>query len=112
MNISAANAAPISCVVSNVNGILSSSAATLAVTTLVQPTLTSPLSLGDGNVQFTFSGGSAQNYRVWASANLSLSPIVNTWTQLNSGTFGASPVTFSDLQATNYPQRFYAVTVP
>jgi len=112
LSVTAANAGVYSCAVSNVNAILSSTTATLTVTTLVPPTLTSPSSLGDGNVQFTFSGGDGQNYRVWASTNVALTPIQTTWMQIGSGTFGASPVTFSDLNATNYPMRFYVVTVP
>ena len=44
--------------------------------------------------------------------NVALTPITNTWTLLSSGTFGGLPLTFTDTQATNHPQRFYLLTVP
>ena len=68
--------------------------------------------LGDGNFQFNITGGDGQNYRVWASTNVALTPITSTWTQIGGGTFGGSPVTFTDTQATNYPNRFYIITTP
>lgn len=110
--VSAADAGNYSCVVSNVNAVLSSSAAPLTVITPVPPALSDLVVLGDGNFQFNATGASGQAYRVWASSNVALTPITSTWTLLNSGTFGGSPVTFTDTQATNYPQRFYLLTVP
>lgn len=67
--------------------------------------------LGSGNVQFGFTNLSGPTYRVLASTNVA-API-NTWSNLGApieapaGTF-----TFTDLGATNYPQRFYRVTTP
>lgn len=110
--VSAADAGSYSCLVSNVNAMLSSAAATLTVITPVAPVSSGVTILGDGNVQFSISGGDGQNYRVWASTNVALTPVVSAWTQIGSGTFGATPVSFADLQATNHPQRYYIITVP
>jgi hypothetical protein len=76
------------------------------------PALGTPTVLGNGNVQFTFSGASGTAYRIWASTNVALSPITNTWTLVSSGTFGGSPVTFTDTQAASLGQRFYILTLP
>ena len=67
--------------------------------------------LGSGNVQFSFSNLSGPTYHVLASPDVA-APF-NTWSDLGApleapaGTF-----TFTDLQATNYPSRFYRVTTP
>src|ERR1051325_7987227 len=61
--------------------------------------------LGSGNLQFGFSNLSGPSYTVLASTNVA-APL-NTWANLGApiespaGTF-----TFTDLGATNYPQRF------
>jgi hypothetical protein len=34
------------------------------------------------------------------------------WNVLGTGIFGGTPVTFDDLQATNYPQQFYLIQSP
>ncbi len=87
-----------------------STAGTLTI--VAPPSLGTPTVLGNGNVQFTFSGISGTSYRVWASSNPTLSPVTTTWTLLNSGTFGGSPVTFTDTAAAGHPQRFYVLTLP
>jgi hypothetical protein len=66
--------------------------------------------LPDHNFQFTFSARDGAHYTLWASTNVA-QPFAE-WTDLGSGTMGASPLTFDDLDATNYPQRFYRITVP
>jgi len=81
-------------------------------TPAVPPTSSNLTVLGDGNFQFSISGGDGQSYRVWASSDVTLTPITSTWTEVGNGTFGASPVTFTDTQATNYPNRYYIITVP
>jgi autotransporter-associated beta strand protein len=70
-----------------------------------------PLMLNDGNFQLKFAGTSG-NYRLWTTTNLAFSPITSTWTQLTSGTFSGGSVTFKDSNATNYPRRFYSITIP
>lgn len=78
----------------------------------IPPSISNGTVLPDGNFGFSGTGYNGQNYRVWASADATLTPITTTWTMISSGTFGAAPVSFNDLQATNYPQRFYIITVP
>lgn len=79
---------------------------------VTQPVLSGATQLPDGNLSFSATGGNGQNYRVWASSDVTLSPITTTWTQIGSGTFGASPVIITDLDATNHVQRFYLLSVP
>lgn len=107
-----ADAAIYSVIVSNTAGAVTSSSVNLTVAPLVSPTLSNFTVLGDGNFQFNATGGSGQPYRVWASTNVALTPITSTWTLLSSGTFGGSPLIFTDTQATNFAQRFYLLTVP
>ncbi len=64
------------------------------------------------NAGFILSGhGSAgQPYRVFAATNLML-PLSN-WTVLGTGAFAGGTFSFTDEQATNYPQRFYRLETP
>ena len=57
----------------------------------------------------TFSGPSGQTYKVQTSTNVAL-PMAS-WTVLTSGSFGASPVTYTDTSATNAHQ-FYRIVSP
>ncbi|HEU5396119.1 MAG TPA: immunoglobulin domain-containing protein, partial [Verrucomicrobiae bacterium] len=112
-NVQAGDAGVFAVIVSNGTDSVTSSNATLTVVTPSAPTYTGATALnGSGNVQFSFSGTSGADYRVWASTNIALTPVIGTWTQVASGTFGASPVQFTDLQTTNYPNRFYLITSP
>jgi hypothetical protein len=67
--------------------------------------------LGNGDVQFAFTNLSGPNYTVLASTNVA-APL-NTWSRLGPAV-EAPPGTFhfTDVQATNYPQRFYHVQWP
>ncbi len=112
-NAQAGDAATYAVIVSNSAGVVTSSAATLTVITPTPPVLSGGIQLlGSGNVQFSFSGTQDADYRVWATTNLALAPVVGNWTQVGGGTFGGAPATFTDLQATNFPQRFYIITSP
>ncbi|MGC3956841.1 MAG: pectinesterase family protein [Verrucomicrobiota bacterium] len=111
-NAQVGDAGTYSVIVSNTVGVVTSAGATLTVTPLTPPSINSPSVLPDGNFQFSATGVNGQNYRVWASTDVTLTPITTTWTLLSSGTFGGTPISFADLQATNYPQRFYILTVP
>jgi autotransporter-associated beta strand protein len=71
-----------------------------------------PVVQGDGGFRLSFSGPAGFAYRVWGSTNVALTPVSTTWTVLSSGTFNTGPVTFTDSHATNYPARFYEVTIP
>jgi len=68
--------------------------------------------LPDGNIALTATGSIGAAYRLWATTNLTLSPISSTWTLLQSGTVTTSPFTINDLTATNFAQRFYIFSAP
>jgi hypothetical protein len=68
--------------------------------------------LPDGNVSITASGNIGSTYKLWASTNVTLTPIASTWTLLQSGSVTASPFTISDLTATNFAHRFYIFSAP
>jgi fibronectin-binding autotransporter adhesin len=68
--------------------------------------------LNNGNFQLTFTGPNGAGYRVWASTNAALKPVTSTWTPLFTNTFGTSPVTFTDTQASSFPRRFYVISTP
>ena len=72
----------------------------------------SVVSLPDGNKSVTGTGTIGSTYKLWASTNVTLTPITTTWTLLNSGTITASPFTINDLTATNFPRRFYIFSAP
>ena len=112
-NAQAADEATYSVIVSNSVGGVVSTNVTLTVITPASPTFGSSVQvLGDGSVQFSFSGTEGADYRVWATTNIALTPVIGTWDLVGSGTFGAVPVPFTDSQATNFPQRFYIITSP
>ena len=68
--------------------------------------------LPSGNISLVATGAVGGTYKIWATTNLALTPITNTWTLLNSGTITTSPFTNTDLTATNYTQRFYLFSAP
>ncbi len=71
------------------------------------PLLSAPLVLSDGNVSCSFTNSSGVAFSVYASTNLS------QWTFLGSPTeASAGQYQFTDLAATNYPERFYRVVWP
>lgn len=111
-NVQAGDAGAFSVIVSNGSDVTSSNA-TLTVITPSAPTFSTAVQVDNGgNVQFSFAGTEGADYRVWATTNIALTPVIGTWTQVGSGTFGASPVPFTDSQAPNYPNRFYMITSP
>ena len=71
-----------------------------------------PVKLGNGSMQFSALGSYGAGYRIWASTNLALTPITSTWSNVSSGTFTGSSVIYTDPAATNYPARFYILTIP
>jgi hypothetical protein len=77
-----------------------------------RPVFNSINRLGDGSVQLSLSGVPCADYRLWASTNVALAPVTETWTQLSSGTFGDTPTVFTDTSADGYAWRFYRITVP
>jgi autotransporter-associated beta strand protein len=83
---------------------------TLRVTTTIPPTLANAMRQPDGNMTFQINGALGQGYSVRSTTNIAL-PLAN-WTILQSGTITTTPYVFSDLNATNYPLRFYGVSSP
>ena len=68
--------------------------------------------LGNGTISLAATGITGTPYRLWASTNVALAPVTNTWTLISSNTISASPFTNIDLNATNFPRRFYLFTTP
>jgi fibronectin-binding autotransporter adhesin len=73
---------------------------------LVSPTLHINGALNSGSFPILFSGPNGQPYEVMTSTDVSL-PLSN-WTRLTNGTFGGSPVAYTDAAATNI-SRFYRI---
>jgi hypothetical protein len=92
-----------------------SSPTTLAVSfAAAAPALSAPAILMVGphagtSFPLSFTGPSGQTYKVLCSTNVALPRA--SWTVLSSGTFGASPVTYTDPGATN-AQQFYRIKSP
>ena len=84
---------------------------TLTVISTAPAVFGSVVTLGDGNFRLAFSEPTGQAYEIRASTNLLLQP-VTLWDLLDSGTFGATPIIFDDLAATNYLHRFYRLNLP
>ena len=76
---------------------------------LTPPTLSGFGPLSGKSFPLTFSGPSGQSYQVLTSTNVAR-PLAS-WTVLSSGTFGASPVIYTDTSATNAHQ-FYRIKSP
>jgi len=64
----------------------------------------------DGNFQISGTGPAGAPYRILSTTNLAL-PLVN-WIEVGSGTFTGGSFSFTDLNATNHPRRFYGVVTP
>lgn len=81
----------------------------VVTTSLAPPTPTSFGPLSGSSFPLTFSGPTGQSYTVLTSTDVAL-PLAS-WTVLSSGTFGGSPVTYTDTAATN-AQQFYRIKSP
>jgi fibronectin-binding autotransporter adhesin len=68
--------------------------------------------LPTGNISLTATGALNMTYKLWATTNVALTPVSTTWTLISSGTVSTSPFVLTDLNATNYPQRFYLFSTP
>jgi hypothetical protein len=90
------------------HGNTNSCATTVAV--LSPPVIANGQVLGDGTFQITFSGPSSQSYRVLMTTDVSRP--LSSWTVLASGSFGAAPVVYTDMDAPSSPVRFYRIISP
>jgi len=70
------------------------------------------VSLNRGTASLTVTGVVGAPFSLWATTNLALSPITNTWMKLTNGTVSASPFTITDPGATTNQQRFYIFSSP
>ena len=66
----------------------------------------------NGTVSLTATGSVGSAFRLWATTNLALKPVTNTWTLLTNGTVTASPFTLTDPGAATNQERFYLFTAP
>ncbi len=66
--------------------------------------------LADGNFMMSGTGSTNLAYRILATTNMA-EPL-NSWTQVGSGTFTGGTFTYTDLNATNHPRRFYMLVTP
>lgn len=78
-------------------------------TVLTPPAVSGYGPLSGSSFPLTFSGPNGQSYKVYFSTNVSLP--LSSWTVLTSGTFGSTPVTYMDNNATN-SHGFYRVGSP
>lgn len=109
------DSAPGNPTITGASGLLTPATQTETVTGASAPPNFPPGSIGrlsTGNISLTATGAVSTPYRLWATTNLALQPVVGNWTLISSGTITASPFTNYDLTATNYTKRFYLFTSP
>jgi hypothetical protein len=86
---------------------------TISVVSVTPPAITSSTSLGAGGFQLSFNGPAGNTYRVLAQTNVTAAPIATQWAPIATNLFGPSgAATFTDVNATNFPLRFYLISVP
>src|ERR1051326_9075554 len=92
------------CLVSNVNGVLVSSNATLTVNAPTQPNLAG-VALSGGQLIFTVNGDTGPDYAVLASTNLV------DWQTILTTNSPLVPFDFADPNTGSYPARFYRIAI-
>ena len=106
-NVTLGDAGNYDVLASNVFGSTTSSVATLTVfIPAIAATLNSPTYTTNNQFQFTVTGTAGSNYAVQVAANLAAPA---AWISLFTN---ASPFTFVDSNASNFPQRFYRAYSP
>jgi autotransporter-associated beta strand protein len=85
-------------------------AANGTIQVVTQPVFSGVTRLADDNIQLAGTGPTNVGYRMFATTNVA-EPFSN-WVEVGSGTFTGGAFIFTDLQATNYPHRFYRVVTP
>lgn len=99
-----ADAGGYDCVVSNVNGVLASSVATLTVNAPTQPSVTA-VALSGGQLALTIAGDIGPDYAVQASTNLV------DWQTIFTTNSPVTPFNFTDPDTSLYSVRFYRIAV-
>lgn len=86
---------------------------TIKVVSVSRPQV-SGVTATSGSFRLTLSGPAGNSYSVWASTNAAATPVPSTWTPVvTNGVFDAAgAASFTDTSATNYPRRFYLISVP
>jgi hypothetical protein len=108
-NVAAGSYSMLARVVYNGSSTADSTAASVTVTN-PPPVISSFGTLSNGSFALGGIGGAGQSYVLLTASNLAL-PIV--WTPLATNTADVNGAfSFSDLQATNYQQRFYRIRTP
>ena len=106
-NVTLSDAGNYDVVATGTYGSTPSAPATLTVfIPAIAATLGSPSYTADNLFQFTVAGSTGSNYVVQVATNLSAP---TTWISLFTN---ASPFTFVDSNANNFPQRFYRAHTP
>jgi hypothetical protein len=77
------------------------------------PQFTSETYLGVGvGFQLNFIGPTGTNYTIWATTNVALTPVTNTWTALTTGAFTSGTNSYTAPVGSTSPHQFYIITVP
>jgi hypothetical protein len=77
------------------------------------PQFTSETYLGVGvGFQLNFIGPTGTNYTIWATTNVALTPVTNTWTALTTGAFTSGTNSYTAPVGGTSPHQFYIITVP
>jgi len=100
----AANSYTFSAIATDNNGLTATDTATINVVTPVPVVISSPLRPSSTNFQFSYTANAGLGYVVQRSTNL----LSTNWIALVTNTAAASPVNFSDTNATASP-GFYRV---
>jgi hypothetical protein len=74
------------------------------------PQITGATMQPDGGFQLSFTGNAGEPYTVRASQDLGI--LMGNWPVVSSGTFGTNGVSWLDVAATNWPHRFYSISIP
>ncbi len=84
----------------------------LSVTAPSAPVFTQINRLPDGSISLTATGAVGVPYRLWASANLTLAPVIGTWVMVTNGAITTSPFTLTDADTTNRANQYYRFRTP
>jgi autotransporter-associated beta strand protein len=78
---------------------------------VIPPQIESIQVLTNGVFSMSIAGTAGTEFTVRATTNLALTQL-SAWTVVGTGTLGSGVTTFDDLTSTNYPDRFYLISVP
>ena len=78
------------------------------------PPYPGPPNAGNGYnaYQLNFTGPAGNNYTIWTTTDVSLTPVQSTWTVLTTGSFSGGTDGYIDPNGGANPQQFYKITSP